>query len=437
MSKKRFFHFRLKNGIETVIYPIREVRAVSINFGLPAGSSIEKKGDVGTLHFLEHMMFRGSKKYPTPKAVALKEEGLGLSANAWVGQLDTRFWFFGPDNKLKEVLDYISETICSPLLTSASVENSRNVILTEQRNFWDVPENQFYHKALAKMLGEDHPYNRRGFGEREVVNKMTREKVLAVYNKYYVPVNFKLSIAGNFRPAVIKRLLVDTLGSWSLRGSIIKEASPKKPIYKSSYLVYHQDRKQVSFTLSFPILGFKEYPLKKRLSIGVFSFLLGGGLTSILFQRLREELGLVYGIWSRYPSWPYLGIFEIGGDVDAERLERVVHEVFSILDKVKKEGFAKRDFDRAISYINTQSLVRFSGPNRISSYFLGRMLDELGILLPKDYIAESKKLKIDDINKLGGEILNYKNMNFSLMGDKGLIAKSKVRGSFEKTISSS
>ena len=437
MRNKRFTHFRLKNGIETIVYPISEVRSVSINLGLAAGSSIEKKGDVGTLHFLEHMMFRGSKKYPSPIEVALKEEELGITANAWVGQLDTRFWFLSPNDNLGETLDYITETMSQPLLTSRSVENSIKVILTEQRNFWDRPENQFYYRAMRKMLGEGHPYIRRGFGERDVVQKMTKEKVISFYNKFYVPSNFKLSVAGSVRSSVIKKLLENTLGSWKKSGRKVEHIRPKKPQIKSNYFKYHQPRKQVNFALSFPLSGFKEYSIEKRLSIGVFSFLLGGGLTSILYQRLREELGLAYGIWSRRSHWPYFGIFEIGGNVDAENLDEVISEIFSILDKVKKEGFKRVNFDRAISYINTQSLVRFSEVNRIASYFLRHMVDELGILLPEDYIKKAEKLEINQVNKLGDEVLNYKKMNFSLMGDKNLIAKTAIRKNFESLISSS
>lgn len=431
-KNKKFSHFYLKNGIETVVYPIKEVRAVAIYLGMNAGSSIEKSGDIGTLHFLEHMMFRGSRKYPKPRDVALREEELGLSANAWVGTLDTRFWFLTPDNRLDESLEYVSDTLTEPSLSPDSVENSRRVILSEQRDFWDVPENLFYYKFLSEMFGKQHLYIRRGFGERKVVEKMTRDKVSKFYKKYYLPKNFKLSLAGNINVGKARKLVENTLGNWEREGEEIGDFHPESVPLKSNYFVYHQMRKQVNFRLTFPILGFKQYSIKERLVLGIFNFLIGGGLTSILYQRLREELGIVYDIWSGRSLWPYLGIFGVGGIVDSENLGKVTTEIFKILRKVKSGGFEEKDFRRAVKYMNTQSLVNFSEASRISSYFLRHMLDGLGIFLPEDYNREANKLKLNDVNRLAEEILDYKRVNFGLMGNKSLISKSGVRNSFEK-----
>ena len=130
--KRKFSHFNLDNGIEVVVYPIKEVEAVSIQVAMLAGSSSEDEDKVGTLHFLEHLLFQGSKKYPTQMDVALNFEEIGASHDASVSALDTKFWFFAPDSKVKEALENAYEMISNPIFPDRAIENSRQVILTEK-----------------------------------------------------------------------------------------------------------------------------------------------------------------------------------------------------------------------------------------------------------------------------------------------------------------
>ena len=430
----KYEHFFLKNKVQVLLYPIKEVRAVTFYLGLNAGSSTERNGKVGTLHFLEHMMFRGSTRFPTAKDVAVTQEELGVASNAWVSSLESRYWFVGPDNRLKEMFDFIFDTITNPLFSKDSVENSRQVILTEQRNHWDEPENVFAKRIRDEIMGKENPYNRVGFGEMDTVKKMTKEKVANSFTKYYVPGNFKISVAGNFKIEKTKSLIEEIFGKLKGDGEKLKYPKPPKRKSEKSYFVYDQPRKQVIFNLSFPLPGYKEITLKNRLERQIFDYLLGSGRTSILYQRLREELGWVYYLFSARAAWPYAGFFEIVGSVDFERIAQTVKEIFSLLREVKRKGFDEKDFSRAIDYLNTSSLVTFSGTDKISEYFLSEMLDEERIHLPEDYNRIANKLSIKKVNELAGSILDFNKMHLSLMGDESLIIKSKVKEVFAKQV---
>lgn len=429
-TNKKFIHFTLSNGIETVVYPIKEINAVSIQLGMPFGSVVEKKGDIGTLHFLEHLMFEGSKKFPTVHDVSSRGEELGVSFNAGTGPLDTRFWFMGPDNTIPDTLDFIMDTIANPLFTEAGIDKNRRVILTEQRNHWDVPEYQFSFKALAKRIGEIHPYTRRGFGQPETVQEMTKEKLLACYQKFYTPKHMKLSIAGNVEIDKLRSYLEETLGSWKKEGKVLGKTKPEKPVYKPLFFLFPQSRKQVQLILSFPLNGFKEYDLRKKLSLNIFDFLLGRSLTSPLHMKLREELGLVYSIYSSRAFWPYLGMFEVRATADSENLRIVFEEIWKVLETIKERGFGEENFKRAISYINAQTLARFAGAEMIASYFLDDLVWEEDILLPEDYIKVVNKITLEEVNSLGKEVLNFGLTGLALMGDENAIQSAQIENNF-------
>ncbi len=433
-KKPRFEHFYLSNGIEVLAYPVSEVRAVSVEMGIPAGSAIEDKDKIGTLHFLEHMMLRGSKKYPTPRDIAVRAEELGVSMNAGVGALSTSFYFIAPDNDLESVLEFIIENLARPLFTEDSVKNSISVIRTEQRNFWDVPENKFFQHKLEKMMGESHPYARRGFGDSEVVEKMTLEEVKKAYNRYYIPKNFKLSMAGNYDKEKLKSLLEGTIGSWRKEGESTQDFIPPKTKQNNYFYIYHKKRSQVIFSISFPLEGYKEYSLEERIKVGIFNFLLGGSFSSELYQKLREELGLVYSVGSGNNMWPYTGYLEINGTVDMENLSDALKAVVGVLETIKEKGFENKDFTRAVNYLSTQSLIRFSGVENISSYFLDYLLDGLELLLPEDYIEVAKAITLKDINKLSAEVLDFSKTKMAFMGDKKAIEESEARKIYEKLL---
>lgn len=432
MTNKRYSHFHLSNGIEVITYPIKEVRAVAIQMGLGYGSGIEEEDEEGTLHFLEHTLFQGTQKFPTERAVNIYSEELGVSDNASVGTNATHFWFLTPDTSLKETLYFATQIVAFPIFPEDAIEKTRTVILNEQRNFWDVPENQFYTEANKRVLGKDHPYTKLGFGKREVVLGMTRDKLLKTYNRFYSPSNLKISLAGNFIQDQIKDILEETIGRWDKEDSFSGELKPKHPEIKTAFFVFNQPRKQVIFNLSFPSFGYKEAEPRKRLIFNIFGFMLGGGLNSALTVRLREELGLVYYISSRPITWPYLGRLSVNASIDSEQLAQATEEILNVLRRVKEEGFKEKDFKRAISYVSAQILIRFSDIDKISDHFLWNMIDKEEVLLPRDYVSILNTIKVDEVNQIAKEILNFKKMNLALMGDEKEIEKSGIKKSFEK-----
>lgn len=431
-SKNKFSHFYLSNGIEVVVYPIKEVRAVSVQFGLPIGSSNEDEDKAGTLHFLEHLLMQGSKKFPTPKEAALYFEEIGTYHNASVGALDSRFWFFAPYTKLSECLGAALDMFANPLFLQKSIQNSKQVILAEQKDFWDQPENRFRMGFWQKRFGGDHPYNRIGFGKEEVVANITREKLVSVFDRYYLPANFKLSIAGNFDQVLIKEKLESTLGSWKKEGKIEKQIEPRIDNYKPLFYLFDQPKRQIDFLASFPLKGFKDIETSEFVAYGIISFLLGGSLTSLLNQRIREDLGLVYAVGSDKSFWPFLGSFDVYATIGVENLGKAFEEMCKVLEGVKKNGFEEKDFKRAVLYMNMRTTVMFSEPSEIASYFLNLMVDDLGMITPDDYIKAANSLKLDDINKLTNKMLDFSKAALALTGDEKLIRGTSIRKYFEK-----
>ncbi|MBI3397374.1 insulinase family protein [Candidatus Woesebacteria bacterium] len=425
-------HFFLKNKIEVSVYPIKEVNAISIQLGINAGTQIEEENKVGTLHFLEHLFFKGNKKYPTGKEISIRAEELGMSFNASVGSLDTRFWYMIPENKFKPSLKFILEMITNPLLDQKSIDLERSVILSEQKDYWSIPENRFYFQISERWLGKGHTYLRRGFGYPNVVQETTKKDIADAYKKYYHSYNFKLSIAGKVDPKTVKSTLNELFVEWG--GKEEKLVTPRFKFGKqrSDYFVFNEKRDQVRIDLFFPIKGYKDYDTRTLILINSLDFLLCGGRTSVLYTRLREDLGLVYSADSYKLYFPHIGRFGIDSTVDVQNLPNVLKETFSVLKNLKRGGFDQKHYDRASDFIDARTLVGFSNIEKIGGSFLNNLLDDKPLLLPKDYNKILRTITLKEVNKFLSDTLDFSKMHLSLMGDEEKIRFSGAKLVFDK-----
>lgn len=425
-------HFFLQNGIEVVLYPMDSLRSVSVQIGLLAGSSIEPDETRGTLHFLEHMLLNGCKKYPTIDDVHLKAEELALTFNAHVSRTETKFWFYGPEKTFDESLLFIGEMLTNPIFDQKMIDNSKGIIMAEHSEYWNKPENKYGNAIDTFIYGKKNPYVRPVLGEAETINGMTRDQLMKTYKRYYQGQNIKISIAGKIDPEKLTKDLEKIFGVW--KKERVKLAEPKATHIthgKDSSFIYDEPRDHVQFSIVFPIPGYHEVPREEKLMSRRVSYLLGSSRTSLLNSIIREKLGIVYSIGTSVNRWPYTGLFIVYGSAMPKDLSVCISSIDEILSRVIKNGFEEMPFKRAIEYLNMQNYLAFTDPRQIASDFLNEILGGDPPTMPEYFERITKAFTLEDVHRLAKEMITPQNALLNMMGDKKQIEKSGILEAFE------
>lgn len=432
MLTHKLHHFHLKNGIEVVVYPMKSVGAMSFQLGLNAGSALEGK-EAGVLHFLEHMLLMGSKKYPTIKDITIKSEEMAVTNNARVGMVDSRFWFYGPAVKEEEIVTFASDLLMYPLFTEEAVDNTKKVILDEYARYWNAPENRYGNAVDKVFYGEENPYTIDALGTKEKIESITRNDLLSLYKAYYQGQNIKISIAGNVHVTKMKSILENTFGKMKRGDVIVSHPTAAHPTtYTTDLFIFDEPRDYVKFNFSFPIEGSKTISTEKRLQASLASYLFGDSITSILYNRLRHDLGLVYHISSSNGRWPYVGRFGINGGVSGENLIQCISEIKASLGETINRGFNKKDFERARAFMNMRTYLSYSEPGNIAGRFLDDLLSEENPFFPEDYEKITNKFTVSQINNALRNMVNFERVFLALFGDKKTILKTGIEKEFKK-----
>lgn len=424
-------HFFLDNGMEIVLYPMDSVRSFSLQIGLRAGSCFESEENRGYFHFLEHIILNSSLKYPETEDIHTKAEELGVSYNAHVNHLETKFWFHGPEKTVEETLTFASNLLRYPDFNKERTEKIKKIILAEYHQHHANPYTLYSKSCDIFFFGDKNPYIYDSLGKSEIIEAITPQAIQKTYEMYYQPQNIKVCLAGRFDEKEIKKLLNTLFTNWK---------GPKKELLypkvdhirtrKTDVLIVDHPRDQIDMTIAFPIPGYLEKDTKEQLKQRLASYVLGEGRTSLLNKAVREKKGLSYSIYSDISRWPYTGCSLVYSSLKPEKSAECIQEIKNIIQTIEKEGLDENHFQRGKNYKNLRRYLSFSSPESISDWLIGSMIEGAEILLPEDYEEISNEVTIDEVNKTFKEIFNRKNAVLMIMGDKESITKSGIVKAF-------
>ena len=281
----------LKNGIRVALEEIPYVRSISFGIWVKNGSRNERPHENGVSHYIEHMMFKGTENR-SARQIAEEMDALGGQINAYTTKEYTCYHTRVLDRHFDRALDVMSDMLLRPLFAEGDVRKEKNVILEEIAMYDDAPE-ELVHDALQDSIWRDSALGMPILGTAETIDGFGAEFIREYYEKNYHTENIVLSAAGNFKLDDMLEKLNAALGGW-------KREQPSQPYntaasYQIAAVEKEKDVEQVHVCLAFPGLE-REHPMKYAAAI--FNTLFGGGMSSRLFQRVREENGLTYSIYS-------------------------------------------------------------------------------------------------------------------------------------------
>jgi len=297
--------YKQDNGLTVLLEPIKEVVSVSVGLWICKGSRDENPDQYGYAHFVEHMLFKGTEKY-TAGDIARSIDRVGGQHNAATNREYTCYYINVVSDYLELALEIISDMYYNSLFDPEELEKEKNVIVEEIRMYEDTPD-EFIHDFFMEKMLQGHPLSHSILGSIEGIEKTSRESITAFYNSHYVNNNAIFAIAGNFDPDKARGLVSTYFGK---EKNIIIPASAVDTGVPVRISREHMEKnlEQVHFCMG--VEGIKRGD-EDRWGLYILSTILGGSMSSRLFQNIREKEGISYSIYSFHSSYVDCGVFGI------------------------------------------------------------------------------------------------------------------------------
>ena len=399
------------NGLRLLTVPLKSTETVTVLVLVATGSKYESKKNNGLSHFLEHMCFKGTIKRPSAKIISSELDALGSQSNAFTSHEYTGYYAKGDSKKFKRLLDIVSDIYLNPIFPEAEIEKEKGVIIEEINMYEDMPHRNVFDVFSALLYG-DQPAGWPITGTKETVLSMQKSDFLSYHKEQYTPSNTVIVVSGNISEKEVKEEVQKYFGKLSKK-------KPKKKIkvreeQKTPQLIIkHKTTDQSHFILGFRTYG-KGHKYNRALSI--ISTLLGGGMSSRLFIKLREELGAAYYVDAQNDVSTDHGVFYIRAGVTNTKIEEVLREILKELRRLQTEMVSDAELEKVKSYLLGNLKLFLEPSDDIANFFGQQAVLGEKIKNVHDIEREIRKITKKDIQKVAQTIFTKNTLNLAIIG---------------------
>ncbi|MCX7799418.1 MAG: insulinase family protein [Fimbriimonadales bacterium] len=400
----------LPNGVRVFAERIEHVRSVAVGLWCHTGSQNERPGEFGFAHLFEHMAFKGT---PTRSAKDIVDsiEGRGGSLNALTDKEATCFYARVLPDDLSNAMEVLADMVFHANVDPADLELEQGVVVEEIRQARDEPSDHV-HELHVERCWPDHPLGRPISGTEESVRQAERDSLLGFVRRRYTGPNLLLSVAGYCDPEQVFREAERLLGEASPNAS---EPKPGAPSYAPHRTLVEDDTEQVHFCIGGPGVSVYDDDLH---AVGVFDAILGGGMSSRLFQEVREKRGLAYTIASYSATLSGGGLNVVYGDTSPEKWAEVQRVVLDVLRDLTTNGPTEDELERAKRQIHGHLVISLEGMNqRMSRIARNNLL--FGRTIPIDETLEKvRAVSLEDVVRAGRRVFPMDRLSVTAIGPK-------------------
>lgn len=331
------------------------VRSVAVGIWVQAGSRYELPEENGLTHFIEHMLFKGTETR-TAKQIAEEFDRIGGNINAFTSKENTCYYAKVLDHHAEHAVEILADMFFHSQFDANEIEKERQVVLEEINMVEDTPDD-IVHEYLWQAMYENDPLGSPILGTEETLNSFTKEMILAYMKKHYTPENVVISVAGNIPEGLIQH--IETLFS-RLDKNNNEELHVATPNLKAVYVENFRETEQAHLCLAYPSLSVKADNIY---SLVVMNNILGGSMSSRLFQEIREEKGLAYSIYSYHSSYEDTGALAIYGGTSSNQLEELTKSIEQTIQSVLDNGFTEIEVSNAKEQLKGNLLLGLESSN--------------------------------------------------------------------------
>jgi len=402
----------LDNGLRILTTTMPHTRSVGLAFLVGVGSRYETDAQAGASHFIEHIMFKGTEKRPSAREIATAIEGVGGVFNASTGRESTAYWAKVAAPHRSVAIDVVVDMLRHARFDPVDVEKERRVIIEEINHTLDTPD-QLVHLLIDQLSWPDHPLGRDVAGTRESVNALDRQALLDYMRHYYVPGNVVISLAGHVEHQKVVDELAGLLGDWSdgeRRDFLPAEDNQTSPRLR----VHYKNTEQAQLCLSVPGLR-RLHP--DRFALRILNTVLGEGMSSRLFQEIREKRGLAYSVSSYVSALEDVGAAGVYAGVDPTRIQEAIRAILAEWDRLRREPVSKEELNKAREYFKGRLLLQMEDTFSVAAWFGQQELmspDE--VLTVDQVVAELDKVTVEDVQRLAQQLFVGEKLSLAVVG---------------------
>lgn len=402
---------QLKNGVRVITNSMPHTQSVSTILYYGVGSRYEEDHIAGISHYIEHMVFKGTKKRPTAKEISEAIEGVGGVLNASTGREITNYWAKVPKENFELSFDVLSDMLLNANFDPAEIEKERKVIIEELHQTLDSPPD-LVNEDINAVLWGPQPVGRDIGGSDETVGSITREDLLGYMKKYYLPADMVVSVAGNIQHDEVVKLVEDTLGQ--LPAGERPVAKPAKTLDGGPLVhVYFKETEQANLCLAVPSLNYTD---PRRYILSMLDTIMGSGMSSRLFQEIREERGLAYTVDSYPNQLSDTGAWVIYSGVDPDNIDDTIRAIVAELKKLRDEKVPEAELEKAKKYNKGRMLLSLEDTRSVASWAGGQELLLDRILTVEEVVHLIDAVTVDQIHELSQEMFKPENLRLSVVG---------------------
>ena len=412
MQGKEFEKYKLKNGVRVVLIPDNKAVVMLAQVLVEAGSAYENKNNNGISHFLEHMVFKGTKRRPSTKIIAEEVDGVGGQISAFTGQEETGYWIKMPSDYSALAVDLVADIYLNPLLKQEEINRERGVILQELAMLEDLPMRKA-EEAFGELLYGDQPFGWKIIGTKENIENMKRRDMKEYMDKKYLSKATVVTVAGNFEVKKIKQQIEELFG---VKRNNKRKLPKKKTVEKQSSPQIRLVNKKTDQTHL--VLGFRSVDMfdSKKYALNLLSTILGGGMSSRMFLSIREREGLTYYIHTSSELGRDAGMFVVQAGVAKENLEKAVRLILKEIKKITDKKVLTRELKKAKERLKGNVKIGLETVQSKAGFFGYQELFYGNVKNTEEILAKYEKITAEDIQNVAKYIFKDSKLNLAVVG---------------------
>ena len=401
----------LKNGLRIITIPMKNTKTVSVLALIGTGSKYETKDINGISHFLEHMFFKGTKRYPTTLRIAERLDNIGGAYNAFTSKEFTGFWAKVGGKHLDLAIDWISDILLNSKFEEKEIKREKGVIIEEFNMYLDNPMS-YIGDLWEKLLYGDQPSGWLTLGEKKNILRFKKNDFLDYFRKHYLNKNIVICVAGNFdNKKTIKK--IEKYFNKFRNGEVQEKLKTTENQKTPETLIHYKKTDQTHFCLG--VKGYNLFDSEKYAQI-ILSTILGANMSSRLFTLIRERKGLCYYIKTSSDSSTDTGYLVTQAGIPHKNLEQVVRLIVREYKKFKTKKITEKELQKAKDYLKGSINLKLESSDFQASFYSFEELLTNKILTPEEKFAKLDKVSINDIQKVAQNIFKPEKLNLAIIG---------------------
>lgn len=405
-----FIRTLTSSGTEILMEPLPHVRSISVGFWVRRGSCHEAVSEEGLAHFIEHVVFKGTERYPNPQSMAEATDRLGGHLDAFTGKETACFYGKVLRKQLPQLVDLLGDLVTTPRFDPEELVRERDVILEEISQSEDQPDDwasELFYENFWKGCPVSHPI----LGRREQVRSYGPEETRSYFEKIYRAPNLLIVAAGDIEPEGFMKLLQPVLERLPEGNGHVNPASNSP----SSFLlnVPRKDLQQTSLVFGFPACPHRH---PDRVAANLLGHILGGGMSSRLFMELRERNALCYQVSSYLAHYRDTGSLQVVASCAPQRVRELMQRAIAECVRLASQGASKEELEQAKLHART-TLVFGQESTSARMFTLAHQALHMDHILSLDeQIAEIDAVDLETLNRVGKALLDPGKLGLAALG---------------------